>query len=75
MKRFKVEDQKEFEARQGCFDFGVVCRAVLSIAVDVKKALGGFAKGFLKAFRMPVAVKKPHQLVLPLDGMAQIPMM
>lgn len=65
MKRFQVADKAEFEARQQCLDFGDACRAVLHLALDVKKALGGWAKGFLRNFRAPrKAERQPEQLRL-----------
>jgi hypothetical protein len=65
MKNTKIKDKAEFEARQMCLGFGDVCRAVLSIVVDVKESLGAWANGFLRNFRMQrPEVKKPEQLRL-----------
>lgn len=54
----------EFEARQSGFDFAVVARAVLEIAVDAKAKLKAMAKSFIKALRPALRVSKPVQLVL-----------
>lgn len=69
------ETTEEFKKRQSGFDFAVVARAVLEIAVETKKRLATMAKTLLKGFRMPrPAERKPHQLVLELDSIAHIPM-
>jgi len=69
------EMTEEFQKRQRGFDFAVVARAVLEIAVETKKRLATMAKTLLKGFRMPRrAERKPYQLVLELDSIAQIPM-
>lgn len=65
MRKWAVKDAAEFEARQGCLEFGAACRFVIDVAAQVKASLSGWAKGFLKAFRMPRAeAKKPEQLRL-----------
>lgn len=70
--RLKPTDRKEFERRQLALEFGAACRFVNSLVVDVKKALTGFVKGlFTKA---APAAPYFHQLVLELDGIAQIPL-
>lgn len=59
------------------FDFAVVAHAVLDIAVETKKKLMAMKKVTLLAIfgkREKPAVKKPHQLVLELDAIAQIPL-
>lgn len=70
MAKWAVQDKAEFEARQGCFEFGDACRFVIQIAIDVKKALTGFVT---KLFKKTATVRKVHQLVLELDSIAQIP--
>ena len=39
MRQHRAPDTPEFEARQQCFDFGIVARAVLAIVVKTKKTL------------------------------------
>lgn len=58
------------------FDFTVVARAVLHAAVAAKKAASNLLKRFVKGCRTGwfAEPKKPHQLVLELDSIAQIPM-
>jgi len=66
-----------FRERQGAFDFAAVALAVLDVAIETKKRLAAMAKEFsktLKAWRPIVTIKKPHQLVLELDAIAQIPL-
>jgi len=72
MAKWAIKDKWEFEARQSCFDFGAACRFVNDLVVDVKKALTGFVKRLFKV--TPVKVKRPHQLVLELDAIAQVPL-
>ena len=72
------EQTAEFRARCKAFDFAAVAHAVLDVALATKKALGGMLKGFVKGLRAwepakPTA-KKPRQLVLELDALAQIPL-
>jgi len=71
MAKWAVKDKAEFEARQACFDFGAACRFVNSLVVDVKKALTGFVS---RLFKKTAATVKAHQLVLELDGIAQMPL-
>lgn len=71
MAKWAVKDKAEFEARQACFAFGDACRFVLSVVVDVKKALTGYVS---RLFKKPVPTIKFHQLVLELDGIAQMPL-
>lgn len=72
------EQTAEFRARCKAFDFAAVAHAVLDVAIATKKALGAMLKGFrsdLHSWRVqPAAPQKPHQLVLELNGIAQIPM-
>lgn len=68
----RYQNGDEFRTRQGRFDFAEVALAVLDIAVSVKAALGGWWKKVRPV--VVQAVKKPHQLVLELDNIAQIPM-
>ena len=69
------EMTEEFQKRQRGFGFAVVARAVLEIALETKKRLATMAKTLLKGIRMPKpAQRKPHQLVLELDSIAQIPL-
>jgi hypothetical protein len=72
MNRYKPRKSAEFEARQKCFDFGMACRFVAELANDVKKALTGYVKAFFA--KAAPAFKKPHQLVLELVAIAQIPL-
>lgn len=71
------EQTAEFRARCKAFDFAAVAHAVLDVAIATKKALGGMLNGFVKGLRSwapaKPAAKKPRQLVLELDALAQIP--
>lgn len=71
MNRYTPRKSAEFEARQYCFDFGDACRFVASTAADVKKALTSWVK---RLFTKILIEKKPHQLVLEIDAIAQIPL-
>ncbi|WP_295006845.1 hypothetical protein [uncultured Dechloromonas sp.] len=71
MSRYTPRQSAEFEDRQGCFEFGEACRFVAATVFDVKKAITSWVKGF---FAKANTAKKPHQLVLELDGIAQVPM-
>lgn len=69
----RYEQGVEFRARQGVLEFGTVALAVLDVAVNVVKSLGAWWKKVRPV--TPVAVmKKAHQLVLELDGIAQMPL-
>lgn len=74
MAKWAINDKVEFEARQAQFDFAIVARTVLDLTINLKKRLGKMFQAWKKGFRTYVVVKKPHQLVLELDGVAQIPM-
>lgn len=67
MKRFATPKTEEFEARQSCFDFGMVARAVLSIAVSVKETLSTWWKAVT-----PTQKKKngPKPVQFPLFALA-----
>lgn len=71
MNRYTPRNSAEFEARQFCFAFGEACRFVASTAANVKKALTNYVRAF---FTKILVEKKPHQLVLELDAITQIPM-
>lgn len=67
MTKWAVKDQAEFEARQSCFDFAIVARAVLEIAVAGKKKASALLARFIKSCRSgweTCIVRKPQQLVL-----------
>lgn len=67
------EQTAEFRRRCKAFDFAAVAQAVVEIALEARKAL----KGWWNAVRPKVEtvkVRKPHQLVLELNGIAQIPL-
>lgn len=69
----RYEQGKEFRARQGVLEFGTVALAVLDVAVGVMKSLGAWWKKVRPGG--PVAVvQKVQQLVLELDGIAQMPL-
>ncbi len=75
MKRFKVEDMAEFEARQmPLFDFvtNLAIKAARDIASHIRAAVAPWWSAFRK--RMTPTGKKQRQLVLELDGLAQIPL-
>lgn len=65
------ETGSEFRERQGAFWFASAAQAVVEIALSVRKSLTGWTR---KLFAFVVQVKKPHQLVLELDGIAQMPL-
>lgn len=72
------EQTAEFRARCKAFDFAAVAHAVLDVAIATKNALGAMVKGFRKSLHSwepaKPAAKKPHQLVLELDALAQLPL-
>lgn len=75
MKRFKAEDQAEVEARQmPLFDFvtNLAIKAAAEIAAHITSAVKPWWSAFRK--RMTATFKKPRQLVLELDGIAQMPL-
>lgn len=72
MNRYTPRKSAEFEKRQQCFSFGDACRFVAALAADVKKALTNYVKAFFA--KSAPAGRKPHQLVLELDSIAQIPL-
>lgn len=64
MNRYTPRNQSEFEARQHCFDFGMACRFVASLANDVKKHLANYVRKF---FAKPEnQISPPTQLFLDL---------
>lgn len=67
---------KEFRERQGAFDFAAVALIVLDIAIETKKRLVKMAQVTLAGIRHQIVktMRKPHQLVLELDAVAQIPL-
>lgn len=71
MNRYTPRKSAEFEERQYCFSFGEACRFVASTAADVKKAL---TQWVTRLFTKILVEKKPNQLVLELDAIAQIPL-
>ena len=56
------EQEPEFKARQGAFEFAAVACFVRDVAVSVRASLGGWLRGFFGT-KKPEG-KKPHQLVL-----------
>ncbi len=75
MKRFKVEDRAEFEARQmPLFDFvtNLAIKAARDIAGHIRATVAPWWSAFRK--RMAPTGKKQRQLVLELDELAQIPL-
>lgn len=64
MRNTAIKDKAEFEARQRGFDFAVVGRAVLAVAVQAKAALVKMARAFSRGLRPAPQVKKPFQLVI-----------
>lgn len=66
----RYETSSEFRERQGAFWFADAAQAVVEIALSVRKTLGGWTR---KLFAFVADVKKPHQLVLELDGIAKMP--
>lgn len=72
MSRYTPRNSAEFEARQFCFAFGEACRFVASTAASVKKALTSWVK---RLFVKIDTSRKPHQLVLELDSIAQMPLL
>lgn len=64
----------EFEARQLEFDFAVVARAVLNIAIEGKKKAAKILTAFIRSCRdgWTTAPRRPQQLVLPSDDFHQL---
>lgn len=71
MNRYTPRQSAEFEARQQCFDFGMACRFVAATVCNVKKSLQSWVSKF---FKKPEP-KRPHQSVLELDEIAQMPLL
>lgn len=69
----RYQDGQEFKARQGRFDFAEVALAVLEIAVSVKKQLCGWWSK-VKPVVVHAVMRKPHQLVLELNDIQQMPL-
>lgn len=74
MAKWAVKDQAEFEARQMAFEFAEACRFVAQLAADTKKRLASMFAKWKKGFHTGTPFKKPHQLVLELDSISQIPL-
>lgn len=71
MNRYTPRQSAEFEARQGCFEFGKRARRIArEVEATIKKAGKHLAKHFRKVF----PAIKFHQLVLELDAIAQLPL-
>ena len=70
MNRYTPRKSAKFEERQQCFDFGMACRFVAATVCNVKKSLQSWVSKFFKK----AEPKRPHQLVLELDGIDQIPL-
>lgn len=67
----------EFEARQMAFDFAAVARVVMEIAAGARKKATAFLRDFSRRCWSGWAAKtakRPHQLVLELDAIAQMPL-
>jgi hypothetical protein len=71
MSRYTPRNSTEFETRQMCFEFGARARR---IATQVGKTIKTMKKWLCREFRKAIQVKKPHQYVLELDAIAQIPL-
>lgn len=72
------EQTAEFRSRCKAFDFAVVAHAVLDIAIATKAKLLAMKKATLERFfgkKVKATEKRPHQLVLELDSIAQIPLL
>lgn len=54
-----------------CFEFG---RRARLVAASVAKTIRTMKKWLAREFRQAIQVKKPHQLVLELDSIAQLPL-
>ena len=67
----RYEQSSDFRERQGAFWFADAAQFVVETALAVRKSLTGWTR---KLFAFVVQVKKPHQLVLELDGIAQMPL-
>ena len=66
---------KTFRERQGAFDFAAVALVVLEVAIETKKRLVKMASKILREIKnqIPKITRKPHQLVLELNPIAQVP--
>lgn len=75
MNKWKIKDQREFEARQmPLFDF--VTNLAIRAAREVAQHIAATVRPWWKAFqaRMAPATRRAHQLVLELDAIAQMPL-
>lgn len=71
------EQTAEFRSRCKAFDFAVVAHAVLDIAIATKAKLLAMKKATLERFfgkKVKGNREEPHQLVLELDSIAQLPL-
>lgn len=69
------ERTAEFRSRCLAFDFAVVAHAVVDIALETRAKLQAMKKALMKKIIMKrPEPKKPHQLVLELDSIADIPL-
>lgn len=66
------EQTAEFRARCKAFDFAVVAQTVIEIALSVRRRLNDWWNSEKPKAQKP-SIKKPHQLVLELNGIAQMP--
>lgn len=75
MAKWAVKDRAEFEARQGNL-FNFVTSLAIKAARDVAEHIAASVKPWWSALkkRMTPTAKKPHQLVIELDSIAQMPL-
>lgn len=64
---------EEFRSQYKGFEFAEADQTVVGIALSVRKTLSGWWNS-VKPKAIKPTMRKPHQLVLELDGLAQIPM-
>lgn len=67
------EQTAEFRSRCMAFDFAVVAHAVMDAAIAAKKGITDWWKKNRPTIQHEVK-RPPHQLVLELDAIAQIPL-
>lgn len=68
------EQTAEFRSRCKAFDFAAAAQAVVDAVMKVRKIFPAMWARVREAYAPIVVATKQHQLVLELDGIAQIPM-
>lgn len=69
MAKWKITDKQEFEARQGCLEFGDICRFINDLTASVKKQVMSYRIAIVAKLAAPKKEeKKAEQLKLNFIG-------